>query len=358
MMAATRAREPGANQASALPGAGEVAERLARTINELAPQLLSAGRRSGNYWVCGSVENERGSSLFIHLTGPRAGRWSDAATGEFGDALDLVAATQFRGDRKHAYRWSLDRLGLARGMAVPPVQKPAPAARAAATDDDDARRRRAALRMWLEAVPALAGTPAGLYLAARGLDLSQLGRQPRSLRCHASLPHRSSGRNFPALVAAISDAEGAHIATHRTWLQPDRTGVWRKARVEDPKMSFGNFAGGCIRIWRGASGKPLRDAPPDDDVVLAEGIETALSIALAVPEFRVLAAVSLGNMGAVVLPLQLRKIVLAADNDAKPKARAQFQRAVERHLAAGRQVRVARAEIGKDFNDTLVGWAG
>jgi hypothetical protein len=167
------------------------------------------------------------------------------------------------------------------------------------------------------------------------------------------LLHHQAARSFPALVAAISDAAGDHVATHRTWLQQDRAGVWRKAQVENPKMTFGTYVGGCIRLWRGASGKPLRDAPPDDMVVIAEGIETALAVALCAPECRVLSAVSLGNLGAVVLPPQLRSVTLAADNDTSPKARAAFQRAVERHLDAGRKVRIARPDFGKDFADVV-----
>jgi hypothetical protein len=337
-----------------MPDAGEIADRLARNIERLAPQLLSAGRRNGAYWKCGSTDNEAGQSLFVHLTGPKAGRWQDASTGEFGDALDLVAAVQCRGDKKAAYAWGLAWLGGDVVMATVPKQERHQAARAAAGLDDE-RRRRAAQRIWLEA-QGLTGTPAAAYFAARGIDLAAIGRLPRALRFHPSLSHRDSGRSFPAIVAAVCGPDGEHAATHRTWLQQDAAGTWRKARVTNPKMTLGNFAGGSIRIWRGASGKPLREAPADEPVVIGEGIETSLSVAVAVPEYRVLCAVSMGNMGSVALPAQVKRVILAADNDHKAGARLGFQRVVERHLEAGRDVRVARAEIGKDFNDTLVAW--
>lgn len=337
-----------------LPSAGEVAAMLARAVDRLAPELLPAGRRRSGYWTCGSVDNEPGASLWVHLHGARAGRWRDGATGEFGDALDLVAATRCGGDRRAAYAWACAWLGLGGDRPVAPIQARAPAARAAPDDGGD--RRRLALRLWLEAQPTIAGTPAAAYLAARGIDLSALGRQPRALRCHARLSHRPSGRAFPALVAAISDVAGAHVATHRTWLADDG-GTWRRAPVEPAKMVLGDFGGGCVRIWRGASGRALRDAPADEPVVIGEGIETCLSIALAVPEYRVLCAVSLSNMGRVALPPQVRQVILAADNDTHPGARAGLSRAVAAHLDAGRDVRVARAEIGSDFNDTLRAWS-
>lgn len=338
--------------------AAQLARALDRAIDRLAPELLPAGKRKGGYWVCGSIENEPGGSLFIHLTGARAGRWQDAATGEFGDALDLVAGALFRGDKAQACRWAASWLGLDGGKPSP-VHRTSPhqGARAAEEPDQDDRMRRYALRIWLEAQPSLLHTPAADYLRGRGIDLAQLGRQPRALRYHPGLPHRPSRLTLPAMVAAIGGADGTHLATHRTWLERIAGAGWIKARVEDAKMTVGSYPGGSIRLWRGASGRPLRDAPADEPVLIGEGIETCLSIALACPELRVLSAVSLGNFASVWLPPQVRMVILAADNDAKPAARQALQRVAERYLDRGLHVRVARATAGKDFNDVLQGAA-
>jgi hypothetical protein len=328
---------------------------LAARCRPLCEQLLAAGKPKGSYWTCGGIDNEPGGSLWVHLSGSKAGRWQDAATGEFGDALDLVAACIARGDKKAAYRWACAWLGIGDGMPVA-QREPVPSrARAPAADPDGDRRRRAALRLYLEARPSLADTPAASYLAHRGIDLGALGRQPRALRFHPSLQHRS-GRAFPAMIAAINDSTGAHVATHRIWLQQNEAGAWIKARVEDPKMTLGSCVGGSIHLWRGASGKPLREAATDEEIFIGEGIETCLSVVIACPEFRNLCAVSLGNMGSVVLPPQIRRVILAADNDVKPKTQAAFQRVIERHLDAGREVRIARAAVGNDFNDALRAW--
>ena len=93
---------------------------------------------------------------------------------------------------------------------------------------------------------------------------------------------------------------------------------------------------------------------------MCEGIEDGLSIAVAMPEARVLVAVSVANMAHVALPDAITEIVLCADNDpANSKAALALDRAVSAHLGAGRQVRVARPPSGaKDFNQmmTEVGW--
>lgn len=339
-----------------LPGAADVAAALSRRIDQLARELLPAGKRFGSYWKIGSIANEPGGSLAIHLTGPRAGKWTDFATGEFGDGLDLVAACLFRGNKSHAWHWACSWLGYDGNIPVAQERKPTPEARADAVSDDADRRRRAAARIWaFEARPSIAGTPNAAYLGARGIDLAVLGRQPRALRFHPSLTYGPWRDNlaFPAMVAAISGPDGTHIATHRTWIERDVEGVWRKANVENPRLSLGSYGGGSIRIWRGASGKPLREALPDEWIVIGEGIETCLSIALACPELRVLSGVSVDNLGGVALPPQARRVILAVDNDQHMGPRLQAQGSAERHIAAGREVRLARAQVGNDFNDTL-----
>ena len=94
-----------------------------------------------------------------------------------------------------------------------------------------------------------------------------------------------------------------------------------------------------------------------DTVIVTEGIEDALSVALFRPDARVLAAVSLGHMGAVELPAAVRAVTLVADNDTHPAAIRSFERAVTLHQRAGRRVTVARSAVGKDFNDWLMALA-
>lgn len=350
---ARRGGEPSPAQAETLEriagrlSAREVAAQLAARVETLATVLVGDGptTRRGTEW-----RFRRKGSLAVVVAGADRGKFFDHEAGTGGDALGMVCHLRQCGTAE-ALEWATAWLGAAPAPAIQPRT-----AAAEAPSADAAERSDAAVRMWLDAEPALAGTPAARYLAARGIDLAALGRQPRCLRFAPALWNRETDRRWPAMVAAITAGDGEHIGTHRTWLAQDGAGVWRKAPLNTPKMSFGRVAGGAIRLWRGASRRPLRQAPVDDRVVIAEGIETALAIALAVPGYRVLAAVSLGNLGGVALPPQLRHVILAADNDPGDAARRAFQRAVEQHLAAGRSVRVARPEVGKDFNDVLAAW--
>jgi hypothetical protein len=333
------------------------AKALARMLAERAPslarELIPNGYRRGHEWCSGT--NRARDNFKVHLSGNKAGVWSDFTSGEGGDALDLVAALLYGGNVAEAMAWARRWLGLGDGpIAAPrPVAAPAEAATPAA-DAEAEGRRGAARRMWLAGRADLLGTPVDAYLAGRGIELAELARQPGAVRFHLELWNTESQRPWPAMVAAIVGPDGRHAATHRTWLHRDPGGRWSKAPLHDPKMTLGRYVGGHIPLARGASGKPLADAPEGEAVAIAEGIETALSVAVACPELRVLAAVSLANMARVVLPDAVREVILCADNDAagSPAALA-FQRAVDAFAAQGRTVRVARSPLGKDFNDAL-----
>jgi hypothetical protein len=57
---------------------------------------LSAGRREGGYWLVGDVRNTPGRSMYVRLRESAkgtAGKWTDAATGEHGDLLDVIRET-------------------------------------------------------------------------------------------------------------------------------------------------------------------------------------------------------------------------------------------------------------------------
>lgn len=71
--------------------AKQLSQQLAQRAEDFSRFLFPDGKKSGNEWCIGSLQGEKGSSLKIHLKGVKAGVWSDFATGESGDLLDLWA---------------------------------------------------------------------------------------------------------------------------------------------------------------------------------------------------------------------------------------------------------------------------
>lgn len=69
-------------------------QMLADRAEEVARMLLPNGVKCGHEWRVGSLAGEKGQSLGIHLTGPKASVWADFTTGEGGDAIDLWLAVK------------------------------------------------------------------------------------------------------------------------------------------------------------------------------------------------------------------------------------------------------------------------
>src|SRR3954471_24769494 len=74
--------------------ARDLAADLSRHAEAVCRTYLWNGKRQGHHWSVGDVGNNPGRSLYVRLTPARnaAGRWADAATGQYGDLLDLIQA--------------------------------------------------------------------------------------------------------------------------------------------------------------------------------------------------------------------------------------------------------------------------
>ena len=269
--------------------AAELARRLGQEAEAVCRAYLSNGRRQGCYWHCGDVQGTPGQSLYVHLTGARAGKWTDAATGEHGDLLDLIAL-----NRGLDLRTALDEarrfLSLPKG---PELRRETLVSNASPSSNTDSARRLFA------ASKPVRGTLAEAYLRSRGLILP---RDVSALRFHPRCYYRTSSRRqtLPALIAAVTDGKDAITGVHRTWLDP----AGGKAQVDCPRRAMGCLLGngvrfGCVR----------------DVLTAAEGIETALALATAMPDMPVIAALSAAHLAALILPPTLCRLYVAHDND-------------------------------------------
>ncbi len=229
-----------------------------------------------------------------------------------------------------ALRWQ----GIVEGNGRMPEPDPAEIARAHAEAERKAvKREKQALRLWKEAQP-ITGTPAETYLRGRAI----ICYLPDNLRYHPSCWHPSSV-TLPAMLAMVEGAE--RFALHRTYLRPDGSG---KADAEPRKAMLGTTAGGHVELAFAEEG-PL---------VVAEGIETALSLAsgLVAGPATIWAALSTSGMSALGLPLgKPHRLIVATDGDAPGKAVGNLL--AERAQAMGWAVSLLPAPDGQDWNDVL-----
>lgn len=313
--------------------AADLAQRLAQNVESVCLTYLSNGRRAGNYWVVGDVQNNPGKSLFVRLSGPdygkgAKGKWTDSSTGEHGDLVDLIRFNR-------GYTQLRDVLEEARSFLSlpPPVPSPALAARLAPVahgSPESARRLFAASR-------TLGGTLAERYLHGRRLtrvaELSALRFHPH---CFYRPDDGAKNLSLPALVAAVTDLSGALTGAHRTWLDPAGGG---KAAVETPRRAMGNLLGHAVRV-----------GVAEDVLAAGEGIETVLSLREVLPNLPLVAALSSNHLAAILFPPELRVLYILRDRDAAGDAAVESLSA--RATAAGIQP-VALTPTEGDFNDDL-----
>ena len=304
--------------------AAAVAAALAEHAEEVCRRYLPYGRRRGRYWVAGDLDGGRGRSLFVRLAPPGTpGKFTDAATGQHGDLLDII---------RHRICAPTLRAALDEARAF--LARPA-APTAGSNDGYDATE--AARRLWRRC-RAIDGTHAEAYLRARGLARCRFP----ALRYHPALFYRDGGgvRRLPALVAAVTAHDGDIITgVHRTWLDLQRPA---KAILSSPRKALGRVHGHAVRFGDPADGASL---------LVGEGIETVLSLVTAVPSIAAAAALSAGSLGAFAPPPGVARIVIARDNDEEGERAA--LRLARRCARAGVAATVISPR-GEDFNDDLL----
>ena len=310
--------------------ASTVSALLAQRAEAVCRQYLPNGRKQGRYWCAGDARGASGRSLFVRLSPPGApGKWTDAATGEHGDLLDLIRlATGSRSLR--------ESLAEARRFLAQPAAAPG------STDRDAYDRTAAARNLWDRCGP-IDGTHAEAYLKARAIHRCRFP----ALRFHPSLPFRPDAggwRRFPALVGAVTGDDGALVGVHRTWLDPRRPA---KARVARPRKALGRVHGLAVRFG---------DADTASTLLVGEGIETVLSLVTVLSDddhsnTLAAAALSAGSLGAFVPPGNVTRLIVAPDRDE------------EGEIASRRlQLRCTRLGVacavllpaGNDFNEDLL----
>ncbi|MDK2770086.1 MAG: toprim domain-containing protein [Sphingomonas sp.] len=311
-----------------------LARDLAGQAERLCRRYLSAGRREGNYWLVGDVRNTPGRSLYVRLRdapdgSARAGKWTDAQSGDHGDLLDVVRAATLTGTLAEAL------VEARRFLSLPDdtQDRPDGAATVPSGSPEAARRLLAITR------PA-ARTLVQDYLRSRDIPFMP-GLE--ALRYHPRCWYRPSVDDLPdapwampAMIAAVTDLAGCVVGAHRTWLAPDGTG---KASVACPRRAMGHLLGNGVRFGRSA---PVMAA--------GEGIESVLSLRAAVPVLPAIAALSAAHLAALDFPLMLRRLYVAREPDtAGRRAFAELERRARLKDIAVLPIDAEREDLNADL---------
>jgi len=323
----------------------ELKRMLTSKVERVVSYLLPNGKRNKHEWEAGSTRGEEGKSLKVHLDGEKAGLWSDFATGEAGDlidlwklvhGLDLVPALDEISLWLGVERSSLHRPETSRRREVRPIG-PRPPQIAAASERtetiDQLRERIAALLR--RAVP-IKGMLAERYLTGR--DLAPDIADPDVLRF---LP--PNGSYPPAMLSLITDFrdDAAILGLQITSLAADGRKIERKfLRGTKPK-------GGVVRL--------IEDAEVTTELGLAEGVETALAVMTAMRQAGrtvrpVWSALNAGNLADLPVLPGVERLYIYADRDANGTGQRAAEALARRWFDAGRESFIALPK-SNDWND-------
>jgi putative DNA primase/helicase len=274
---------------------------------------LGGAYHSGDWWRCRCpVHQSHGATLALH-DGDRA-----------------LVVYCFAGCPPVKVLKKLRELGLFNGPPNPDRVQPA------TSNNQRAERNRArALRIWNDAKLAERAVLLGRYLRSRNITMPI----PRTLRWARSCWHDLERASYSAMIAAVADVTGNMIAIQRTYLLPDCSG---KAPLKHVRLSLGPVKGGAVRL-----------APAGPLLMIAEGVETALSAmqACALPAWAALSNVGIENL---ILPEAVHEVIILADNDTNGVGQRSARIAGQRWVREGRKVRIALPPAKGDFNDMLL----
>ena len=316
----------------------ELGRRLAREAEAVCRHYLASGRREGRYWLVGDVRNAPGRSMFVRLKGPEsgggaAGKWTDAATGEHGDLLDVIREScglvDFHAIADEARRF----LSLPRSNSEPSPRREHISAQAGSPE--------AARRLFGMSLP-VQRTLVETYLRSRGITaLRGVGSLRFHPRCYYRPDDDSPTETWPAMIARVTDLDDRITGAQRTWLDPDGFNSVRlgKAPIDTPRRAMGDLLGNAVRF-----------GVANDVLAAGEGVETMLSLRCVLPTLPMAAALSANHLAAMLLPLTLRRLYIARDADAAGDAA--VTALTDRADAAGIEAIAWSPRLG-DFNEDL-----
>ena len=313
------------------PDTEAIKAALRNHVEAVCAHYLSNGRREGTYWRVGDIHNAKGHSLFVRLRGAdpsRIGRWQDAATGDYGDLLDIIATSRDLGHFNEV-------LDEARRFLAMPTRSSKSSFKPRVIKELQSTSE-AAQALFLRAKPLL-GSLAARWLRQRGINRLD------GLDALRFLPHACAYEGdddkpsfWPAMIASYSDEAGTITGIHRTFLN-------YHGRAKAPLPSPRKHLGPTIR-------RGIRFGASDTVMVTGEGIETVLSVREVAPKLSMIAAGSSTHMAALAFPEGLARLYVLDDGDAAAKAA--LQRLQARGEACSITIMPLRARCG-DFNDEL-----
>jgi phage/plasmid primase-like uncharacterized protein len=331
---------------------------LERDILGYASKWLGEPRKkSGN-------EARWEGALTVNFKGSKAGWWKCWSSNEGGQDLISLYAFHYKISWYEALHELAESFGLKTEKPLFKTQKSEidqakrlaeikekAAEKAKLTTKDELARIQKALNCYNRSV-AITNTLAEKYLKeTRGIK----AKLPEDFRFCARIKHKDTQKWTSALVVPTRNIFGEIQGITRIFV--DKEGNKLKTTYTD---KFENQAKAADKLSLGVFGQTeviVNKGKSSETVYIAEGVETALSVRDALPQYKVVATLSASRLHDIPLSIDTKKVVICADEDGPhASSNKSVVDAVNSYLAKGMQVEVAYPRAlpaldKTDFND-------
>jgi putative DNA primase/helicase len=317
-------------------------------LGHVAPSLAEAIEKHPKHVACPVHGGKDGFRLYRNADETGGGICNTC--GAYSDGFALIAWIN---------GWTLpdtlqavgDYLGISTTSNKPkPIVKRSPVITDPIKQANTIQRKRNALNtVWRDLVVLddEQAKPARAYLVNRGLA-EVLKSLPNDVFFHPALSYWEGGQDYgshPAIVALIRDKNGAFITLHRTYLNHEghKADLPTIKKLMSP-IKQGASKGGAIRLYQAT-----------DELILAEGIETALALRVSLNQ-PVWACVSAGGLEAVQIPAGVKRVIVGSDHDASGAGQKAAKILADRLMSEdkAREVKIIIPEcVGVDWLDVL-----
>ncbi|MBP6103533.1 MAG: relaxase domain-containing protein [Gammaproteobacteria bacterium] len=320
--------------------------RLESDLLGYATQLLGKPKKVN------STDARWPGTLSLKLKGDKAGAWARWSTGDKGYGLVSLYKVVHGVSWKESLKAMAAMCGLSPEMTqhTPPSPKRSPIAQRNVASEEAAKQERIqwAQTVYKSGIPVV-GTLAEKYLREHR---SIQGALPEDFRYSPALKHLDTKQLTPALMAPLRDKDHRITGMVRIFLNADGSklearykddqGQWQKATTK-ANLGIAEHSGVIVQQGQGT-------------LWVAEGIETALSIAEAMPHQKVMASTSVDRLRTIPVGPEIHTVVLCADKDeAGSQTFKSLIKAVEHHLSQDKKVFIAMPQGAEkcDFNDLM-----
>ncbi|WP_419234815.1 AAA family ATPase [Rickettsia endosymbiont of Nabis limbatus] len=343
----------------------ELKQKLSFKAEEIGRSLLgSPNKHLSNSQL---LRWEKDGKIAMKIGGSKAGIWHDFSTGEGGDLFTLVQREK-NCDFVEAKKYLQDMVGMStNGGKYLAANLAADKNKQIKTQTEQEAeivkiKRAEILYEKSDSVKySMPNNVAKRYLSEHRGIKEVLTRYQLSNDLRTDMMwDNSSKKYYPALIAFARNKDGNITGGQSIYLNKDTN---NKADIEVNKRSFGKIKGSFVEINKNNEQQNVqsRNVQSSKDgnnsasnvTVIAEGVETALSIREAGIKGKILCSLGVSNIRNYE-PIKGERIIIAADNDGKDAVSVNTViKAQEELIRQGATVAIIRPPEKGDFNDML-----